>query len=317
MRNVVRLTAASFGRALAMPNLKPPLTDVTSLKRYMRDVQTASPHGFTPLFSLYLTPETTTDTIWEAKKMGAVAAKLYIKGTTTNSAHGVPIAKLDFLEPVLCAMEECGMVLCVHGEMPDAYVLDREAEFLPILGRMSTGHPRLRMVMEHISDRRSVRTVQVLPPNVAATITVHHLLLTTDDVIGGMLQPHHHCMPCAKRPEDRDALIEAVMSGNPKFFLGTDSAPHLREYKENAEGRAGIFTAPVALSLLAGLFEKFGQLDRLEHFTSQFGATHYRLPLNIETQNIVKRAWLVPGDYAGVVPFCAYHRMEWQVERSL
>lgn len=313
MKCVVQLTAASFARALAMPNLATPLTDADAIKRYADDVRTAAPSFFTPLFSLYLTPTTSMETIWSSEKAGAIAAKLYIRGATTNSSHGVPLEELHALRPVFHAMEESGMTLCIHGEVPDAYVLDREAEFLPTLRQLSCDHPGLRIVLEHISDRRSVKAVRRLPNNVAVTITIHHLLLTTDDVIGGSIRPHHHCMPCAKRPEDRDALREAATSGDPKFFLGTDSAPHPRGMKECATGCAGVFTAPVAMPLLADLFESLGQMKRIEDFSSRFGAEHYRLPLDMRTITLTKQPWVVPTEYHGIVPFYAGQTLNWQV----
>jgi dihydroorotase len=267
--------------------------------------------------TIKIVPSTTPATIREAKAAGVVAGKLYPEGVTTNSSDGVR----DFMElaDVFGAMAEAGLVLCLHGETPDAFCLDREEAFLAeVLPTIAASFPGLRIVLEHVSTAAAVEWVRGQAPagahDVAATITVHHLLLTLDDVVGGMLAPHHFCKPVAKRPADRAAIVAAAVSGDPRFFLGTDSAPHLRAAKEAAHGCAGVFTAPVALPLLAARFDEHDALDRLEAFCSGHGARFYGLPGNEGTVQLVREPWTVPADCAGVVPLAAGTTLPWRVE---
>lgn len=284
LEEVLPYTARQFQRALVMPNTEPPILTADDAMRYREEILSACGgrhrSSFEPLMSMQIVPETSPAQILAARHAGVIAGKIYPRGMTTNSENGV----LDYekLTPIYEAMESCGMVLSLHGESPDPMVfcLDREAAFLDTLRWIAERFPGLRIVLEHVTTERAVRTIEALPGNVAATITVHHLFLTLDDVAGGKLKPHYFCKPLAKRPSDRDAVVYAALSGNPKFFLGTDSAPHPRESKECAACSAGIFTAPVAMPMLAEFFEQHGQLDKLEWFTSVFGAQFYDLQQN-------------------------------------
>jgi dihydroorotase len=240
---VAPATARHFGRALVMPNLTPPVKTGADAMAYKERILAATEgSGFEPLMTIKLLPETTAEWIQEAKQAGVIAGKLYPQGVTTNSEDGW--SEIEVLDPAFAAMEAAGMVLCLHGEAPDAFCLDREERFVrDVLPAIAGKFPRLRIVLEHVTTRVGVEMVRELP-NVAGTITVHHLLLTLDDVIGGALNPHHFCKPVAKRPEDREALVEAAIRSE-RFFLGTDSAPHLKENKECAAGCAGVYTSPV------------------------------------------------------------------------
>ncbi|NJC85222.1 dihydroorotase [Planosporangium mesophilum] len=320
LRAVLPATGRHFARALVMPNTDPPVADADALARYRSEIVSANEWPFEPLMTIKLTAGTGDKTVRLAGEAGAVAAKLYPRGVTTNSADGVD--EVDDLYPAFAAMVDVGMVLCVHGESPDAFCLDREEAFLSaVLPRITSEFPTLRVVVEHASTAAAVRWVRdhrdrTGTSTVAATITVHHLLLTLDDVIGDLLSPHHFCKPVAKRPEDRAALVEAATSGDPAFFLGTDSAPHAREAKECASGCAGVFTAPVALPVLAQVFESAGALDRLERFTSVAGAHFYGLPLNEGVVTLRRERWRVPAEYHGVVPFLADRYLDWRVSED-
>lgn len=321
---VLPLTAAHFARAIAMPNLKDPVLTAADAARYEEEIMlnlmmTTGPDAprikeFKPLMTIQITESTTPEMIREARAIGVLAGKVYPRGRTTNSDNGV----LDYkkLAPVYQAMSDCGMRLLLHGESPDpeSEVLDREHDFLETLEWISANFPNLMIVLEHVTTKAAVECVMALPYNVAATITVHHLLITLDDVIGDKLQPHLFCKPVAKRREDQKALIAAATSGNPKFFLGTDSAPHPRSDKECSACSAGVFSAPVALAALAEVFDIADALDKLEDFVSRFGAEHYNLPLNEGTITLVKQSWKVPAVYGTVVPLLAGEEVEWRVQ---
>ncbi|MCX6722157.1 MAG: dihydroorotase, partial [Candidatus Staskawiczbacteria bacterium] len=237
---------------------------------------------------------------------------VYPIGVTTNSQNGVQDFKRIY--GVLEAMQECGMLLLLHGESPkpEVFCMEREKKFHSTLISIAEKFPDLKIVLEHITTSDSVDIVKMFD-NVAATITIHHLMITLDDVVGGMLSPHHFCKPIAKRPQDRMALREAAFSGSPKFFYGGDSAPHLKEKKECACGCAGVFNAPVALPLLVQLFEEFCRLDLLENFASTFGARFYGLPRNTKRIQLVKQDWTVPSEYSGIVPFMAGKTLHWKM----
>lgn len=304
-------TARHFARALVMPNLVPSIVTADEMVRYRTAIEAVVP-GFLPLMTVKITDTTTPEMLAMAHAEGAVAGKAYPINATTHSADGVS----DFraLTHLWEAMEEIGMVLSLHGEDCSAFCLDREAIFLfETLSWLVETFPRLRIVLEHVSSSAAITTVSAMPETVAATITAHHLVLTLDDVVAGKLHPHHYCAPIAKRPGDRTALRQAAMSGNPKFFFGSDSAPHARNNKECDAGMPGIFTAPVALAILAELFEEGRQLDRLEAFTSEFGARFYQLPPNEGTVKLIREPWIVPADYHGVVPLFAGKELAWQV----
>lgn len=310
LSHVARYTASQFARAVAMPNTTPPILTGEQAISYGDLIRRRAP-GLEPIAVIKLVRSSTPDVIREAARLGVAAAKFYPEGVTTNSEDGC--RSLFDVEPALEAMEEHGMILCLHGETPGVFCMDRERSFLhrellPIARR----YPRLKIVLEHITTEDSVGFVQGLA-NVAATVTVHHLLLTLDDVIGGSLRPHNFCKPIAKRPADREALRQVVISGDPKFFLGTDSAPHDVFLKECSSGCAGVFTAPCAMQVLAQVFEDLNSLDRLEAFSSEFGARFYGLPLNEGRLELVREPFRVPAQCGSVVPFLAGQDLRWSV----
>lgn len=321
LRAVLPDTARRFARAIVMPNLKPPVTSVGLAARYRARILDALPPGmrFEPLMTLYLTEATTPADIAEATESGIVAAvKYYPAGATTHSAAGV--TDIARCHGVLAAMEEAGLPLLVHGEVTDPAVdvFDREKMFLervllPVVRRF----PRLRVVVEHITTCEAVDFVEAASENVAATLTAHHLLLNRNALFQGGLQPHHYCLPLLKREIHRGALLRAATGGNPKFFLGTDSAPHTRATKETACGCAGIYTAHAAIELYAEAFEQAGALERLEAFASFHGADFYRLPRNEDRITLEKTHWNVPSQLAFgdevLIPFRAGERVAWRL----
>lgn len=315
LSSVAPFTEQYFSRALVMPNTSPAIMEAEQVIRYQEEIRLVAPRLQT-LMTIKLTMRTTKATIAAAKLVGVVAAKLYPEGVTTNSQDGV--SSIESLYPIFEAMQEVGMVLCLHGELPEMFVMDREWAFLETLQAISMTFPRLKIVLEHITTSDAVKMVLQLPDTVAATITVHHMKLTLDDVVGGLLKPHNFCKPIPKRHVDKNVLIGAATSGNPKFFLGTDSAPHLIENKECASGCAGVFTAPVALQCLAEIFDNEESLEFLEAFTSEFGAQFYGLPLNEGTITLRRdERWVVSTQYGGVVPFLAGETLQWWVSQSV
>lgn len=314
---LVSITSRVFARALAMPNLRPPVLTAADAQSYRHQIlRSAVRYGdrrFEPLMTIQLVDATTPEIVAEASEAGVVAGKLYPAGVTTNSRNGV--ADIETLYPVFAEMEARGMVACVHGEMPGVYCLDREKAYLTPLIRLAKAFPKLKIVLEHVSTEVGVRTVkELLPETVAATITAHHLLLTLDDVVGDGLQPHHFCKPLPKRPEDRAALIEAATGGSPKFFFGSDSAPHVKGAKERADGCAGVFSAPVALPTLAEVFEGRDALHRLEAFVSMHGADFYGLPRNAGTITLRKEPWTAPLTIdRRFVPFRSGETLSWKI----
>lgn len=334
MRLVTRLTARHFDGAIVMPNTNPPILTGEDACRYQSDIMRSARGAnasFLPLTLIKLTMETTPDIIIQAKKLGVVAAKMYPVGVTTNSADGVDLDKLRELYPTFKAMEDTGMILCIHGEVGgDVFVLDREEFFFEYLRQLHRDFPTLRIVLEHITTKAAVDLVRNLGKTVAASITLHHLFLTLNNVLcdpvgaGEFLRPHHACRPYAKRPEDRDALVRAAISGDPKFFWGTDSAPHPFDKKEADCCAAGVWTTPVALPLLVELFEKHEALERLAGFSSQFGLAFYGIKRRTRMLTMVKRAWTVPLAYdvrngakfvTKIVPFRAGQKISWKVAR--
>lgn len=314
-------TARRFGRAIVMPNLKPPITTTALAAAYRDRILAALPEGsnFQPLMTLYLTDNTPGEEILRAKESGFVhGVKLYPAGATTHSDQGV--TDLDKCHRTLAVMEEHGMPLLVHGEVtnPLVDVFDREQVFIgrhlvPLLERF----PRLRVVFEHITTKQAVEFVKSQPSNVAATITVHHLLYSRNAMFTGGIRPHMYCLPVLKREEHRWALIAAATGGNPKFFLGTDSAPHARNAKEAACGCAGVYTAHGAIELYAEVFEQAKALDKLEGFASVFGAEFYGLPRNRDTITLEKTPWEVPEELPfgaeRLVPLRAGESIGWKL----
>lgn len=312
LSNVAPHTARQFARALVMPNLTPPIRSGAEAVRYGKAVKAAAKtESFTPLLTIALTDKTSPRMITDARELGVIAAKLYPRGATTNSEEGV--SNIQGLWPVYAAMEECGMVLSLHAEEPRAFCLDREKLFIPHITSFVRDLPRLRLVVEHVTTAEMVDLVCELPDTVAATITAHHLELTLDHVIGDKVSPHAFCKPIAKRPKDRERLGWAAMYGGPKFFFGSDSAPHDRRNKECASGCAGIFSAPVAMQFLVTWFELQGDLAPLEPFVSESGARFYDLPLNQGEATLIRQPWQVPAMCGDVVPFCAGQLMDWDL----
>ncbi len=318
---VVADTARQFGRAIVMPNLKPPVTTVEQALRYRDRILAALTAGsaFEPLMTLYLTDDTPAEEISRARLSGRVhGVKLYPAGATTHSDAGV--TRISRCFRALERMEETGLPLLIHGEVtdPQVDVFDREQVFLEeVLGPLVARFPGLKVVLEHITTRDAVHYVEVTGPNVAATITAHHLLMNRNALFMGGVRPHHYCLPVLKREEHREALVAAATSGNPKFFLGTDSAPHERGTKENACGCAGIYTAHAALEFYAIAFEEAGALERLEGFASRFGADFYGLPHNRGTVTLVRRDWTVPESLpfgeGTLVPLRAGETLPWKL----
>ena len=320
---VVPFTARQFGRALVMPNLQPPMTTTDALAGYRARILAAVPAGlaFEPQMTLYLTDSTSPDEIRRAQASGfVVGAKLYPAGATTHSDAGV--TAIDKVWPALEAMAEHGLVLQVHGEVTasDVDVFDREQVFIDrVLSRVVERVPRLKVVFEHITTRIAAEFVQSARAGVAATITPQHLLLNRNALFAGGIRPHHYCLPVLKRERDREALLAAATSDDPRFFLGTDSAPHARHTKENACGCAGIFSAHAAIELYAEAFESAGKLDRLEAFASERGADFYGIPRNTGTLTLRKESWNVPDSYPfgpaneRLVPFRAGATLAWRM----
>ncbi len=314
-------TARRFARAIVMPNLQPPVTTVDHARAYRERILAAVPTGvrFDPLMTLYLTDAMSPREIERAKASGFVhALKYYPAGATTNSENGV--TDLKRISAVLSEMEKHDVPLLIHGEVTDASVdvFDREAVFIERhLTPLVRTYPELRIVLEHITTRAGVQFVIEAAPNVAATITAHHLLLNRNAMFSGGLRPHHYCLPVLKREHHRQALLAAATGGNTKFFLGTDSAPHPQRAKESDCGCAGIYTAHAAIELYAEAFEQADALDRLEAFGSCHGADFYRLPRNADTITLERRDWIVPSQLGAgaeaIVPFRANQCIAWHL----
>ncbi len=314
-------TAQRFARAIVMPNLKPPVTTTGQALAYRARILAALPKGaaFTPLMTLYLTDNTTPREIAQAKASGHIAAvKYYPAGATTNSESGVTDLKKTYA--TLAAMEQHDLLLLMHGEVVDEQidVFDRERVFIErYLADLTQRFPKLRIVFEHITTQDAVEFVRAAPDTLAATITAHHLLLNRNAMFEGGVRPHHYCLPVLKREKHRQAVLGAAVSGSPKFFLGTDSAPHGRRAKEAACGCAGIYTAHAGIELYAEAFEQAGALDKLEGFASFYGADFYRLPRNQDRITLIKEAWRVPQEYSlgedVLIPLCAGQQIGWRL----
>jgi dihydroorotase len=323
---VVPDTARQFARAIVMPNLRPPVTTTEQALQYRARIVAALPHGakfraakFEPLMTLYLTDNTSAEEIKKAKASGIVhAVKYYPAGATTNSDAGVTDMRKTY--PALEEMQRCGMPLLVHGEVTDPAVdvFDREAVFIErVLQPLLKDFPKLRVVFEHITTKDAVQFVISAPANIAATITAHHLRYNRNAMFKGGIRPHYYCLPVLKRETHREALVKAAISGNKKFFLGTDSAPHEQHLKESACGCAGCYTAHAAIEMYAEVFEQAGALDKLEGFASFYGADFYGLPRNTQSITLRKEEWQVPASLGfgehRLVPLRAGEMMKWKL----
>jgi dihydroorotase len=321
---VLNFTAARFARAIVMPNLVPPLTTTALVLAYRDRIRAALAPGasFAPLMTLYLTDRTSAAEIERASESGAIfGCKLYPAGATTHSDSGV--TDLARLEPALEAMSALDLPLQVHGEVtdPGVDVFDREARFIErVLAPLCERWPRLRVVFEHVTTREAVQFVRSARAGVAATVTPQHLLLNRNALFVGGIRPHYYCLPLLKTEPDRLSLLEALADGDPRFFLGTDSAPHARHAKESACGCAGIFSAHAAIELYAEIFETEGILPRLQGFAAEFGADFYRLGRNQESITLIKEPWTVPASYAfgdaELVPLRAGESVGWRLKSA-
>lgn len=307
-----------FDQALAMPNLRPPICTASQIKDYCQNIQAAmgSPDVCKPLMTFKIMPGMDPGILSELKAWGALAGKAYPLGLTTHAEDGIE----DFLGlyPILAQMEKLDLMFLVHGEKPGKGLkgIEREQAFLPTLRLIAKTFPKLRIVMEHITTAAAVETILQLPDNVAATITVHHLLLTHDDVGGDRMRPHHFCKPIAKWETDRQALLDAAVSGCKKFIFGSDTAAHPKDQKECDECCAGVYSAPVTLPLLAKIFERRNALDRLRIFTHDAAAEFYelQLPHPKPTITLEKKVWVVPQEIEGLVPFWAGQEITWNIK---
>lgn len=320
LQRTVHDIATSFRRAIVMPNLNPPIMTVSQAQSYRQRICAAIPANltFTPLMTLYLTDETTPSLVKEAKQNDIIGFKLYPAHATTHSQFGV--THIEKLDPVFAAMETLDLPLLIHGEVTDTTIdiFDREAIFIErILMPLIQKFPRLRIVLEHITTKEAIEFVQSTPKTVAATITAHHLWITRNDLLVGGIHPHLYCLPVPKRQIHQQALIKAATSGNPKFFLGTDTALHTKSNKESACGCAGIYTSFSALSLYIDVFEHASALDKFENFASTFGANFYQLPHNEEKITLIKDDWEVPKELPvgkeTVIPFKGGETLKWRL----
>lgn len=324
LKETVPASSRCFHRAIVMPNLVPPVTTGEMAMAYRARIldQVPANQRFQPLMTLYLSGNTTADTVREAQQMGVTAAKLYPAGATTNSDQGV--SKIQQLHSTFEAMAEIGMPLLIHGEVTDSDIdiFDREKIFIERhLQQIVTHFPQLKVVFEHITTADAVDFVQSAPAQVAATITPQHLLLNRNDMLVGGIRPHNYCLPVLKRQTHQQALQAAAVSGSPKFFIGTDSAPHARHKKEAACGCAGCYSAHSAIELYTQFFDEMGALDKLEAFTSHFGADFYGMPRNETHITVVKESWTVPesidlADGSPIVPFFAGKTLDWKVKTT-
>ena len=321
LKTVIAHTAKQFGRAIIMPNLKPPVTTVEQALAYRDEIIAALPQGLTiqPLMTLYLTGNTSAEDVKKvAESEHIYAFKLYPAGATTNSDAGV--SNIEAAYPVFAAMEKHRVPLLIHGEVTNADddIFDREKIFIDTqLDQITRQFPALRIVVEHLTTQEAVQFVESANENIGATITPQHLLYNRNAILAGGIRPHFYCLPILKREHHRLALLKAATSGNPKFFLGTDSAPHLTPLKENACGCAGCYSAHAAIELYAEAFEQANALDKLEGFASFYGADFYRLPRNTRTITLEKQNWTVPMQYGDnnnlITPLKAGEQLHWKV----
>ena len=312
LENIAKSSASTFSGAIIMPNLVPPVSNKEEVVAYKQRIMDAiGDEKFTPYMTLFFKPSY--DKVFlESVKDDITAIKLYPAGITTNSEGGVSGFDVEELRPALEAMSELGIPLCVHGET-NGFVMDREAEFVSIYERLATAFPKLKIIMEHITTKESVEALDKFE-NLYATITLHHLIITLDDVAGGMLKPHLFCKPIAKRPEDRSALLKVALEAHPKVMFGSDSAPHPKQAKEACGCAAGVFTAPIALQVLAELFEnENASLANLQAFISGNAQKIYGVTPLTKTVTLEKKEFTVPSDYNGVVPMYADETLAYSI----
>lgn len=316
LHHIAKASAQTFSGAIIMPNLVPPVSTKEDVVAYKQRIMEAiGDEKFKPYMTLFFKPDYSRAFL-ENVRDEITAIKLYPAGITTNSEGGVSGFDVEELRETLEAMSDLGIPLCVHGET-NGFVMDREAEFVSIYERLAQAFPKLKIIMEHITTKESVAALEKFE-NLYATITLHHLFITLDDVAGGMLQPHLFCKPIAKRPEDREALLKVALEAHPKVMFGSDSAPHPKEAKENCGCAAGVFTAPIALQLLAQLFENHGApVEKLQAFLSENARSIYGIsPLNKQIV-LTKEAFTVPSEYNGVVPMFANENIDYTVKEVL
>ena len=316
LQTVAPLSAAHFAGAIIMPNLLPPVATKEALLAYrdrILQVNQYTKNPFTPYMTLFFNPNYSREFLEDIRE-DLSAIKLYPAGITTNSEGGLSGFDVEELRPVLTAMSELRIPLCIHGET-NGFVMDREAEFVPIYEKLAAAFPDLTIIMEHITTKASVEALDRFD-NLYATITLHHLLITLDDVAGGMLQPHLFCKPIAKRYEDREALLKVALSAHPKVMFGSDSAPHPRDAKECPGCAAGVFTAPIALQALAELFDEHGRLDNLQAFVSTNACRIYGITPAETTVILEKEPFAVPEKYGEVVPMFAGQELAWSIVKN-
>jgi len=310
LKKVAPYSAKYFAGGIIMPNLIPPVTTIEDVKAYKNRIVEAINSDFEPLMTLFFTSDYDYDFLKEAKEY-IKAIKLYPAGITTNSENGVSSIDAKALAPTLEAMSELEIPLCIHGET-NGFVMDREKEFVPIYEELAKSFPNLKIIMEHITTKESVEALDRFE-NLYATITLHHLYITLDDVAGGLLQPHLFCKPIAKRPEDREALLKVALDTHEKVMFGSDSAPHPKDKKEAPGCAAGVYTAPIALPALAELFDRYDKLDNLQKFVSDNAQKIYNYkPVNKKI-TLTKEEWEVPSDFDGVVSMFAGEKLKWRV----
>lgn len=310
LETVAPLTAYSYSGAIIMPNLVPPVCTLEDVKAYRQRVMSAVPNDFfEPYMTLFY--KNYDKEFLESVADEITAIKLYPAGITTNSDGGVSSFNIDEMRTTLEAMSDLDIPLCVHGET-DGFVMDREAEFMSIYELLAKNFPKLKIIMEHITTKEAVDMLDKYE-NLYATITVHHLLLTLDDVVGGMMMPHHFCKPIAKRPEDLDALLTVALEAHPKVMFGSDSAPHPQHKKESCGCAAGVFTAPISLQLLCEIFEQYDKLENLQAFVSDNAQSIYGICPEFKEITLEKRDFLVPKNYGGVVPMYADELISWAI----
>jgi len=312
LENIAKSSANTFSGAIIMPNLVPPVSTKEEVVAYKQRIMTAiGDEKFTPYMTLFFKPSYD-KAFLESIKDEITAIKLYPAGITTNSEGGVSGFDVEELRPALDAMSDLDIPLCVHGET-NGFVMDREAEFVSIYESLASAFPKLKIIMEHITTKESVAALDRFE-NLYATITAHHLLITLDDVAGGMLKPHLFCKPIAKRPEDREALLKVALSAHPKVMFGSDSAPHPKHAKEACGCAAGVFTSPIALQVLAELFEKHDALDKLQDFVSGNAQNIYGVAPLAKTVILEKKSFKVPSDYNGVVSMYANKEIAYSIK---